>query len=58
MNPGLESLRLVHVLEVHGRLYLKREVNILCVYHDLIPEKLFCGSSSTVGLESTGGWEQ
>ena len=31
MNLGLESLRIVHILEVHGRLYLKGVGNVLCL---------------------------
>ena len=38
MKAGLGSLRMVHVLEVHGRLYLEREGSILHGRHDLIPE--------------------
>lgn len=49
---------MVHILGVHGRIYLKREVNILCGYLDLTPKILFCESSSTVGLERIRGWEQ
>lgn len=54
LDPGLESWKTVHILNVHGRLYLKREVNIVCGCHGLIQKMLFCEGSSAVGLERTG----
>lgn len=47
MNPGLESLRMVHILEVCGGLYLKREVNTLCGCRDLIAKMFYEGNNGS-----------
>lgn len=58
VNPGLESLRMVQILELCGSLYLKREVNILCGCHDLIA-KMFYEATEQWGWKGlTGAWEQ
>lgn len=57
VNPGLESLRMVQILELCGSLYLKREVNILCGCHDLIA-KMFYEATEQWGWKGlTGAWE-